>query len=375
MDRMEGIMTTTIGETKCPIWGVDCDISKYREVDGDIIWRVENSYRAGGGYEITSGGRLDVTNLPDDVKARLTSILVSQWMKGVEFPRLTEEDVRRAQGNRRLPAHERADRLLRFLARRSSHIGNVLDVVTDSSVHRHSVLGMNTVDYDTSLYESALAWSESTSETELEFLNDYLSVHGWITKGRQIQDGSGRTWSSDGAYCFRVEIPGYSRIEELQANLDSAQCFVAMWFDDSMNEAYEKGIQPAIEDLGYSPLRIDRQDFAGKIDDEIIAQIRRSRFIVADFTHRIPDIRDGKCHETEEGHQQLGARGGVYYEAGFAHGLDLPVIFTCRNDMIDKVHFDTRQFNHIVWENPDDLREKLANRIGSVIGDGPNRTG
>ena len=131
-----------------------------------------------------------------------------------------------------------------------------------------------------------------------------------------------------------------------------------MWFDDSMEEAYEQGMQPAIEAVGYSPLRIDREEFVGKIDDAIIAEIRRSRFVVADFTHG-----DG------------GARGGVYYEAGFAHGLDLPVIFTCRSDMIDKVHFDTRQFNHIVWENPDDLREKLANRIGSVIGDGPNARG
>ena len=146
-------------------------------------------------------------------------------------------------------------------------------------------------------------------------------------------------------------------MEELETNPDSAQCFVAMWFDPSMEEVYEKGIKPAIEAVGYSPLRIDRQEFVGKIDDEIIAEIRRSRFLVADFTH---------------GHD--GARGGVYYEAGFAQGLGLTVIFTCRDDMFDNLHFDTRQFNHIAWENPDDLREKLANRIGSVMGDGPNRT-
>ena len=69
-----------------------------------------------------------------------------------------------------------------------------------------------------------------------------------------------------------------------------------------------------------------------------------------------------------------GARGGVYYEAGFAHGLGLEVIFSCRKGMVkDKLHFDTRQYYHIVWETPDDLRIGLLNRIRSRIGDGPGQ--
>ena len=57
-----------------------------------------------------------------------------------------------------------------------------------------------------------------------------------------------------------------------------------MWFNTSMNDAYEEGIALAIEDAGYKPVRIDRKDHNNKIDDEIIAEIRRSRFLVADFT-------------------------------------------------------------------------------------------
>jgi hypothetical protein len=70
---------------------------------------------------------------------------------------------------------------------------------------------------------------------------------------------------------------------------------------------------------------------------------------------------------------ESGARGGVYYEAGFAHGLNLPVIFTCREDAIGKVHFDTRQYNHIVWETVEELRDKLAKRIAATVGDGPGK--
>ena len=123
-----------------------------------------------------------------------------------------------------------------------------------------------------------------------------------------------------------------------------------MWFDDSMDEAFEKGIEPAITEAGFRPLRVDRKEHVNKIDDEIIAELRRSRFLVADFTHG-----------------EDGARGGVYYEAGFAHGLNLPVIFTCRKDMMKKLHFDTNHYNHIEWTTPADLREKLKNRILAVI--------
>ena len=77
-------------------------------------------------------------------------------------------------------------------------------------------------------------------------------------------------------------------------------------------------------------------------------------FLVADFTQDAP-----------------GARGGVYYEAGFAHGLNIPVIFTCRSNVIDKVHFDTRQYNHITWADLVELRERLTKRISATLGDGP----
>ena len=56
----------------------------------------------------------------------------------------------------------------------------------------------------------------------------------------------------------------------------------------------------------------------------------------------------------------------------FTHGLSIPVIFTCRENVFEKIHFDTRQYNHIVWETPEKLRQKLTARIAAVIGDGPN---
>jgi hypothetical protein len=147
---------------------------------------------------------------------------------------------------------------------------------------------------------------------------------------------------------------GWKRIEELnQQNPDSQQGFVAMWFDPSMDSVYANYIKPAIEDAGYKSHRVDEREHADRIDDEIIRQIRRSRFVVADAT-------SGKN----------GARGGVYYEAGFAHGLGMPVFWTCREG--DNLHFDVRQYNCIFWEADKlpEFKKKLTARIEAVLGRG-----
>ena len=66
-------------------------------------------------------------------------------------------------------------------------------------------------------------------------------------------------------------------------------------------------------------------------------------------------------------------RSGVFYEAGFAAGLDVPVIFTCSNQASDKAkeHFDTRQINHIFWNDVPDLRKQLKERIAGTIPNTP----
>lgn len=146
----------------------------------------------------------------------------------------------------------------------------------------------------------------------------------------------------------RITLDGWRRIEDLKKRRsDSRQAFVAMWFDPQMTLAYQEGFQPGIEDSGYfKALRIDKKEHNDKIDDQIVAEIRRSGLLVADFT---------------------GNRGGVYFESGLAQGLGIPVIWTCRKDHQDSVHFDTRQYNHIDWITPADLRTRLDQRIRATL--------
>ena len=186
----------------------------------------------------------------------------------------------------------------------------------------------------------AYAWSESIEWQEVSYFLEYLRETAWID-GDFLGNGQSNVF---------VTVAGHNRIGELTLNADSSQAFVAMWFDNSLTDAYENGIELGIIDAGFKPLILNRKDHINKIEDEVIAEIRKSKFLVADFTHG-----------------NDGARVASITRPGFAHGLGIPVIFTCRKNSMKTLHFDIAHYSHIVWSSPADLREKLRNRIHAVI--------
>jgi nucleoside 2-deoxyribosyltransferase len=122
-----------------------------------------------------------------------------------------------------------------------------------------------------------------------------------------------------------------------------------MAFRNEVPGLWDEAIKPAIEDAGYKAIRIDKIEHNRSISDEIIALIRGSRFVVADFTHQ---------------------NQGVYFEAGFAYGLGRNVIWMCSESNKDELHFDTRQYAHIMYKDINDAKLKLKNRIEAIEGHG-----
>jgi hypothetical protein len=148
----------------------------------------------------------------------------------------------------------------------------------------------------------------------------------------------------------RPSWKAYLRLQEIQSSgRNSDTGFVAMSFAPDQFSVYKDVIKPAIEDAGYRPFRVDQDEHNRRIDDEIIAGIRRSRFLVADFT---------------------GQKNGVYFEAGMALGLGRNVIWMCHHSESKALHFDTRQFNHILYTGLPDARKALMNRIVALEGQG-----
>ena len=137
--------------------------------------------------------------------------------------------------------------------------------------------------------------------------------------------------------------------DELQeSGKNSTRCFVAMKFSKDMESFYHEGIAKAIEDNQFRPIRVDQEHTANEqtINDFIIASIKQSRFCVVDLTH--------KSH-------------GAYFEAGYALGRGLKVIYTCREDHFEDIHFDLKSMQIIRYSTPEKLRNDLSLKIQAFI--------
>lgn len=342
----------------CPIWPdfrANREFMAADEDDDQGIFYVD-SPRAGGPYLISQDavaileakGTLRLPNSPENVRDifrvstnsrfRLTTWLVGQMLLGDREPMVTPEVISSVRRRGRLPVHERADRLLRFIADETPVLGSAIEF--DRHAGPSNALGER---HKATL--RAFAWTESSRWLEVDFLLEYLNGRGLLDHIYQFELPTNY---------YRVTVDGHAEIARKATAMDSSKAFVAMWFHDSMNDAYYEGMEPAIREAGYEPVRIDNVEHTGQIEDAIIGEIRTSRFVIADLTQGSD-----------------GARGGVYYEAGFAKGLGLDVIFTCREDKFKLVHFDTNHQAHILWNGHEDLRNKLRNRIVAAVGPGP----
>ena len=295
----------------CPIWNPSA-VQVGSTGGGVSCW---NSPRAGGKYYVDASALSLVGQLEDRQKARLTTWLIKKRRLGISRP-VIPHDLQSAYNDHRefrsiisgpdLTVHARADELLKYIQRRTPSIG------TEFAFRPNDA-------NDTQLEMEIFAYTESISRKEWKFLFDYLVGQGCLMDGTKI-----------GKLAGTIMVDGYGRLAEIENVITaSSQAFVAMWFNNSLDFLFSEAIEPAVKDAGYDALIINEEHFLDKIDDQIIAGIKRSRFVVADFTHG-----------------NGGARGSVYYEAGFAQGLGKDVIFTCRKDIIDnnEIHFDIRQY-------------------------------
>jgi hypothetical protein len=155
---------------------------------------------------------------------------------------------------------------------------------------------------------------------------------------------------------FTLTLDGWKRARELRRERGPGnQAFVAMWFHADMKSAFDDGFAPALVDTGHQPYRVDLATHNNKIDDQIVAEIRRSKLVIVDAT---------------------GARPNAYFEAGFAMGLGIPVIWCCNDSRTapgltsgtwtDNLPFDIRQHAFTFWSDAADLKAKLTNRIRAL---------
>jgi hypothetical protein len=154
-----------------------------------------------------------------------------------------------------------------------------------------------------------------------------------------------------------LTFSGWQKAEELRRSVEvSRKAFVAMEFPSPekagenyffQNTLLDKYLVPAVKQTGYDLANALRSEpKAGNLHARLEVEIRTARFLVAELSHH---------------------NNGAYWEAGFARGLDKPVIYMY-NRVIgksDRPHFDVGSDLYVVWE--EDKPEKAADDLKAVV--------
>ncbi len=308
-------MSENLGQ--CPICRLENQRVLAKRDYGDKI-----TYECSRCGQFTISGSAEAIVNRNNVSPSLSGWLRERNLLGIEIPMLTSDFL--GALIKSLPTYgplEKQNKLLKNIELLTTYPGREVVLIPE--------------------HEVSLAWAEN--EEEFKYYIKSLMDRGLI----EIKNPESRS-ISDPLYPMVITVDGWEYIEQDQTDLASkTQGFVAMSFDASLLSIYQNAIVPAIESTGYRPYRVDSTPHLDRIDAKIIAEIKNSRFIVADVTQQ---------------------KAGVYYEAGFAHGIGIPVIWCVRRDDLDNVHFDTRQYNHILWETEDELKDKLHDVILATIG-------
>lgn len=133
------------------------------------------------------------------------------------------------------------------------------------------------------------------------------------------------------------------------------RCFVAIAFEHSdTDKIYKKAILPTLQKNKIITIIINQRETNNDINNEIIEQLEKCDFCIADLTY---------------------ARPSVYFEAGFAQ-RNVEVIYTARADHFKKnqkdgleIHSNLKMKNIIKWKDENDKKftKKLEKRLKNTV--------
>ena len=226
---------------------------------------------------------------------------------------------------------EKVNYIILYLGNKSRYMGDVLQIPVNEFISATFTIRFKK---DGKKYEDADIRQQI--HTILQYLNDSGLVDSCSDAGDNI--------------FLMVSTKGWQLIDGLQKSTAfGKKVFIAMSYakgTESTREALKTGISKA----GYTPILIDEVTHNHQIVPEMFKQIRDSKFLVIDVS--VPN-------------------NGAYYEAGYALGQGKEVIFCCKKETFEdkdnRPHFDVSQKQMIVWENENELSEKLEKWIKSLF--------
>jgi len=147
---------------------------------------------------------------------------------------------------------------------------------------------------------------------------------------------------SEGKFVLETEMSPLNR----SAAIVKGKAFVAMAIDpaDASLEDVLDAVKATCTECNIHAQRIDDDQSNERITDRIVASIRTAEFVIVDLTLPRPN---------------------VFFEAGFAHGLDKTPIYIARHGT--RLEFDIKDYPAIFFRSMRDLKTGLAERLNALL--------
>lgn len=201
-------------------------------------------------------------------------------------------------------------------------------------------------------------WARICDRPELTQMALFLKKKGLIDfEVPNRTPGLGELNSQIIGHPVQITVDGWEKFRLRNSFPHSNKVFIATKFvwpeENDVREKALQAIKEACRACGYDA-EIVGQNHTGNITDQIIAEIQRSRFVIAELSYN---------------------NRGVYFEAGYARGIGRPVFHVIRDGHTDgadeegkRVHFDIQQVMYRKWRTPEELQAELTVWIEAVVG-------
>jgi len=280
-------------------------------------------------YKCARCGKFTITHKAELLaKKKKIGSKISGWIRNLhemnlDIPEITADNITEIEQS--IPEYNPSDKQYLFLSnivRKSRYPGDCVSLSAE-------------LDYP-------LAWASAPEE--ILFYIRFLIERGLLIRISHHDTSV----SGNKSISVAATVHGWEYLEQYeQRAIELSQAFVAMSFSEAMKKVWDTAIKPAVNEAGYKACLVDSEKYGDKVNAKIISEIRNSLFVIAEVSE----------------HKHV-----IYFEAGYAIGRNLPVIWCVRKKDLGNVHFDTRQNNHVVWETVEDLKEKLYDIICAVVG-------
>ncbi len=243
---------------------------------------------------------------------------------------ITSEVLDSFRSNVSLPSRaEQATNIIRFIGDEVSRSGEAVGQLPPGF---HAIIGALN-------FEAAIRLTKE--------LVKHQRLTATLSGAAGIDQATGRPYSSVSE--IDLSLDEWDQYEaKKRGGFDENYGFLAMEFDDHDLDLFvKKVVKPAVKkNIGCDLVDMRDRRKAGILDEIMRRRIRDAKFVIVDLTHD---------------------NSGAYWEAGYAEGLDKPVIYICEKEKFerDRTHFNTNHCATVLWSRDDDegFRQELTEII------------